>query len=269
MKSLRLTAEPKKGDEVILGRYPQSFVEPPSPDGLRHFWPASECPFKDPLIWLVLEVDDTRHAALLLSKYVIDAQPYDDDEAVSSWEVCSLRAWLNGEFMNIAFTASEKDCILTTHLENPDNELTGAPGGRATNDKVFLLSLADVWHKDPHVPNSGKYFKSDARFPNDERKAFATPYANDLDMDVNPQWWLRSPGGGEIVENGLCSDAVGIEGDGVVDLDGYYVISENTGVRPAMWVRYSVDAATPDASSGAGDDGYARYWTPILLSGGK
>ena len=238
MNSLHLTFEPKKGDEVVFGCYPQTFVEPPSSDGMRHYWPASLCPFKDPLTWIVLDVDHKRHAVLLLSKYVIDALQYAHDEAVSSWEVCTLRAWLNGEFMNIAFTESEKDCILTTHLDNPDNAFSGAPGGHATDDRVFLLSLADVWHEDPNVPDSGKYFTSDATLPNDERKAIATPYAADLDMDENPQWWLRSPGSGDIVEEGLCCDAVGVEGDGTVDTDGYYVCTDCTGVRPALWVYY-------------------------------
>ena len=249
MTRLRLQNAPKKGDEILFGRYTQrDALLPPSPDGLRHF--RKDVP-KDPLSWIVLDVDEEKQAALLLSKYVIDVKPYDDGEGLSSWAQCSLRAWLNVHFFMVAFTKRESDCILTTHLENPANAFSGAPGGQATDDKVFLLSLADLWHKDPKVPNSGKYFTSDARQPNDERKAFATPYAMCVDdIDETPQWWLRSPGGGSESdeEEGLCCDAVGVEEDGTVDTDGYYVISESTGVRPALWIHYSAETAGSDTA---------------------
>lgn len=233
---------PKKGDEITFGSYPQTVSN------------------NEALTWIVLDVDDTKHAMLLLSKYIIDVQPYHtgDDfihgESHITWENCSLRAWLNHEFLNHAFTTSEQNRILTTHLTNPDNEIQGkddvydAEGGNDTDDKVFLLSLADVWHEDASVPNSGKYFTSKADKSNEERKAFATLYAirqgvkiedvtgektcaNIENVQCAANWWLRSPGRHKYFFSlVLVNGYVGTLGD--------YLKKTENGVRPAMWVQW-------------------------------
>jgi uncharacterized repeat protein (TIGR02543 family) len=46
--------------------------------------------------WLVLEKKDGK--ALLLSKYALVTKPYNEEDTDVTWESCTLRSWLNGEF---------------------------------------------------------------------------------------------------------------------------------------------------------------------------
>lgn len=84
--------------------------------------------------WVVVDVDDT--SALLLAKYVIEKRPYNDVRMETTWESSTMRTWLNGEYLNQAFSQEEQDCILTTHFYNN--------GDPETDDRVFLLSEAEA-----------------------------------------------------------------------------------------------------------------------------
>lgn len=63
----------------------------------------------EPVEWTMLDVQDGW--ALLLSRYALDAKPYhearEDDTwksyGVVYWDTCTLRAWLNGEFLEATF----------------------------------------------------------------------------------------------------------------------------------------------------------------------
>ena len=71
---------------------------------------------KESIEWLVLEVENNR--AFLISKYILDAQPYNDVQAEVSWETCTLRAWMNNTFLNEAFSPAEQAAIVTTMVDN-------------------------------------------------------------------------------------------------------------------------------------------------------
>lgn len=183
---------------------------------------------KEPLEWIVL--DQKEGSVLLLSRYVIDYEPYHEERTDITWADCDLRFWLNGEFYGAAFNVNEQDRIMQTEVVNHDNEEYDVPGGFTTYDKLFLLSLEEI----------GRYTGT-----NPERKAKATPYAKESGVstygdDEIASWRLRSPGddaahaayvdyGGGVDVHG---DAVasGIFGPGI-DSDYHYV-----GVRPALWV---------------------------------
>lgn len=77
--------------------------------------------------WRVLEVRDGR--ALLLSEYALESRRYNDIWEEITWENCTLRTWLNGEFLTAAFTAEELAQIV----------LPDAPG-----DRVFLLNTEEL-----------------------------------------------------------------------------------------------------------------------------
>ena len=81
---------------------------------------------------------------VLLSKYGLDAKPYNEEAAFVTWETCTLRAWLNGKFYQTAFTAEEKNRICLTDVVNADNAEYGTKGGSDTQDYVYLLSLDEV-----------------------------------------------------------------------------------------------------------------------------
>ena len=52
-----------------------------------------------PIEWQVLDVQDNK--ALLISKFGLDVQPYNNTKAKVTWDTCSLRSWLNKDFLNM------------------------------------------------------------------------------------------------------------------------------------------------------------------------
>lgn len=96
---------------------------------------------KEPIEWIILSIDGKK--TLLLSKYALDAQPFNETYADVTWENCSLRSWLNKEFYESAFNKQERECIVLTTIDNgPSQNLTN-PSPKAdknTKDRVFLLS---------------------------------------------------------------------------------------------------------------------------------
>ena len=108
----------------------------------------------EPIEWQVLETESGK--AFLLSKYVLDAQPYhkmyesDDFDwetefyYETSWEECDLREWLNNSFYNTAFSKAEQESVLLTKVKNTDNVKNGEDSGSDTEDYVYLLSDAEA-----------------------------------------------------------------------------------------------------------------------------
>ena len=214
---------PKVSDICIFGRYPQT-----EDGGIEE------------LEWQILSIEPG--SMLMITKYVLEARPFsqacdssspDSDPCLTKvWENSSIRSWLNGldathntsnldyttnNFMKTAFTEEEKQQIYEVHDNpNPDGE---------TSEWLFLLSKDEA----------NSYFAS-----NEERKSYATPYAQRDDILVvnysdyinthycSASWLLRSPGvnPNEVAfvhcQNGIFSpyDA--------------YVYVNTVGVRPAL-----------------------------------
>ena len=60
--------------------------------------------------WIVLSVENGQ--AYMISKYVIDEQPYNSVWTDVTWESCSLRGWLNESFYQTAFSREEQSKII-------------------------------------------------------------------------------------------------------------------------------------------------------------
>ena len=73
---------------------------------------------KDTIEWQVLYLDRTNNRALVISRYALDCQPYNNENTNVTWETCSLRAWLNDEFLASAFSEDEQNYILMTNVDN-------------------------------------------------------------------------------------------------------------------------------------------------------
>jgi hypothetical protein len=193
-------ADAKAGDLVTYGRTEQ---DDNRADG------------KEPIVWRVLEVRDGQ--ALLLSDKNLDAKAYNTSESNLTWATSTLRAWLNKDFLNDAFTKSEASAIVQTTLENPDNPTYGTSGGDATIDRVFLLSIEDARN----------YFTTD-----ESRVSLNTVYAiaqGADDIDGAGWWWLRTPG--------LYRSAACVSRDGSVFEGGRATNDDRSAIRPAMWVK--------------------------------
>lgn len=139
---------------------------------------------KEPIDWIVLSREGNK--ALVLSVYALVNQPYNEVEEKVTWATCSLRSWLNSAFLNDAFSGTEKAYISTVKVSADRNPDYDTDPGKATKDKVFLLS----------VNEANRYFSSD-----NERVCLFTEYAkHNADWrggeaysdDCN--WWLRTPG---------------------------------------------------------------------------
>ena len=86
----------KKSDVIRFGRYQQKND------------PAAAA---EPIEWIVLETDGK--SAKLLSRYGLATKAYDEHCFWPvTWENCTLRAWLNNEFLNTAFTEEEQQRLL-------------------------------------------------------------------------------------------------------------------------------------------------------------
>ncbi|MBR6366489.1 MAG: S8 family serine peptidase, partial [Lachnospiraceae bacterium] len=94
---------------------------------------------KEPIEWEIL--DENANGKLLISRYVLDAVPFNNEHAEVTWETSSLREWLNNDFLNEAFSKAEQTLIPKVHLKNSGVEM---PGGNDTEDQIFCLSLEEV-----------------------------------------------------------------------------------------------------------------------------
>lgn len=169
-----------------------------------------------------------KNRVLVISQYALDCSWYCQKRYVT-WETCSLRKWLNNDFLHSAFTENEQKIILTVNVsadqnpeKNPEDNLSQ---GKNTKDQIFLLSYNEV----------EKYLDS-----LEKRKCIATEYCLEKGVDTKNyrfkysmettacNWWIRTLG----ASDRACY--VSTDGDlnafGKVINDGYF------GIRPAMWI---------------------------------
>lgn len=146
-------------ESVVFGRYEQDNDLSNGPE---------------PIEWRVLKTEGD--SALLISRYALDAMPYNETGGMASWVMSSLREWLNQTFYTTAFTDEERSRILITTMKNWHEH--------DTTDPVFLLDNDQAKH----------LFSSHA-----DRMAKPTEYAEARWAYVsreygpgNTHWWLRT-----------------------------------------------------------------------------
>ena len=171
----------------------------------------------EPIKWRVLHYENSE--AFLLADAILDRQPYHSENEEIDWEKSSIRAWLNNEFINKAFSNEENKAINTVELINKDNSKYGTQGGKNTSDKLFLLSLSEV----DETEESKEYGFWDKK----TRKC-----KNDNFSEETYFWWLRSPGNSS-------HDAAGVYYYGWVFGYGYDVQEPAGGIRPALYLNLS------------------------------
>ena len=208
------TAMISVGDTVTFGRYEQD-------NNLANG--------NESIQWRVLSIQGNQ--ALLISSNALDAQPYHTDYVNTTWETSYLRQWLNSSFLRAAFNNIEEKAIVETAISNDSNQGNSkytTSGGNTTNDRVFLLSYAEIME---YLPDSYS------------RACMNTAYAasqagKNVPGSFNSSvrtcwWWLRSPG------DTLCA-ATTVFPDRENTIDA--VNNASGCVRPAIWV----DINTPD-----------------------
>ncbi len=182
-------------------------------------WPQGS---GEPIVWDVLAEEENRK--LLLSRKAVAKRPYHDADEPVSWETCSLRAWLNGDFYRAAFNDYEKQHILKIPVTADRNTYCNTDAGNSTDDHVFLLSLPEV--------NALLRRKLSAKRKCEADPADAPDADNDNKAadDTGCVWWLRSPGSEK-------NEAACVNGDGQISNFGLPANTPTIAVRPCIWVR--------------------------------
>lgn len=208
---------PKRGDVITMGTYEQ--------DGNTKNG-------AEPIEWMVLDEKDDR--LLVISVKALETMAYDDANSFSShiwWENCSLRKWLNKDFLSAAFSAGEQKNILSTKLTTEDKH-----GTFETKDQLFCLSLAELRQYFP--TNESMMCKGTEVV----RKA-----DNSVREDGNVAWWLRDILA-SLGSNIIYDCAAYVSSSPLNDIDNHGCwIELPFGVRPAMWIRRDSPAASSDS----------------------
>ena len=202
----------------------------------------------EPIKWKILENKDGK--AFLLAALIIDSQDYNhvynretkDGKMLygNNYAYSSVRAWLNNDFYNAAFTETEKILIDVVEVDNSllstiPNRGSGAYDGKYTcdntNDRVFLLSVEEV--------TKNEYgFSSSLTLGDKKRQKHASDYAKiqgtaAIDSDYG-YWWLRSPS--VFDTKGEGDSAFFISPNGGDDYRYARVHCTPCGIAPAMWI---------------------------------
>ncbi len=225
----------RDGDYIIFGHYEQ--------DGDTSNGP-------EPIEWEVL--DEYDGGMLLISRYILDAVPYNTEKIDITWEKSSIRYWLNEDFYYDAFDADEQRGIVKVKLSNPYNACWGTKGGKDTEDHVFLLSAEelqkyysfDTWYDEKmygysqtlltgytqQAKNNGLDTYTITQEKYDTEMA-AYGYDESCIGLQHGAWWLRSPG-----YIGCRACLVARYGAGGWGYEGLVTFDYN-GVRPAIYIK--------------------------------
>ena len=143
----------------------------------------------EPIKWRILNENENK--AVVICDSIIMNEWYDASSC--NYQESDIRAWLNNDFINTAFTEEQQQRIFTTTVDN-SVESTGYESNthacENTQDKIYLPSYVDV-------TNADYGFDADNLTKDDARKLFTTDYVRamgvDVDSDGYASWWLRSP----------------------------------------------------------------------------
>ncbi len=197
-------AQAKAGDVIRFGSYDQ--------DGAAG---------KEPVEWIVLAKNGSR--ILVISRVCFVTSVYSSKKP-AVWSTSDARAFLNGSFLNSAFTAQERANILSASLSTPANPKSKQSGGPDTTDNVFLLSIQEV-----------QQYMTAAQISTTATAAARSTGAYVAGGEVF--WWLRSAGES-------ASTAAHTRTGGAIDFAGETATVRGA-LRPARWLNADQDEFLP------------------------
>ena len=213
-----LIANAEVGDSIYWGKYEQ--------DGIKENG-------TEPIEWIVLDKDGDK--VLVVSRYILDYCNYQDAENSGyeqylSWEVSTVRKWLNNTFYSNSFSVEEKEKIVLTvfdktydcrvikiGLDKEYNKLIN----QSSEDKVFILNSEEV--KKYQLERTIKVTQMVSQIYNVEEKSYLIrTYFDGYCAENNGEVWS-----GDLT--------------GKVDSEYNMMITTNVddGIRPAMWIDLS------------------------------
>lgn len=188
-------ADASVGDAVVFGTYEQNGN---TADGAEQ------------IEWIVLEKQDDK--LLLISRQCLDAKQINQTRADVEWKQSTLFNWLNGEFLQGAFSETEISSIIE-------------------NDGIKITV--------PSAEDAKKYYEYDSW-----RAAEATEAAikNGARVQNGKTWWW-------LLDKGeIASSNSYVYFDGTIRVDGLSVDYQNVAIRPMMWVSANAETKTEHLS---------------------
>ena len=256
MKYADFTYNGTKYRAVTFSQYRPSWTCNPSSAGKTDqddngYTPNNIYYFKyEPLKWRVLDPS----TGFVLCESIVDSQAYNNTiyengnywnntehtQYANDYATSSIRAWLNDNFYNTAFSSSQKASILTSELDNKAYD--SKYDSKTTYDKVFLLSYSEM-------QNTAYGFPAN-RNPSPARQAKGTDYAKCQGLYVEPSSGcafqrLRSA-------SSLSEFTCGVAIEGYLILDDYWIVLDTGyGVRPALKISNLASAISKSGGSGS------------------
>ena len=222
----------------------------------------------EPLKWRVLD----SKTGLVLCENIIDSQAYsntvysDDNDDwnnaahthyANDYATSSIRKWLNDDFYNTAFSASQKANILTSELDNRAFSTSYSEyDSETTYDKVFLLSWSEM-------ENTAYGFPANIN-NSSVRRAKGTDYAKcqGLRVDSSNKCSYQRLRSAAIFSDHTCE----------VDNEGgrcyYWVVGADGGIRPALKISNLSSAISKSGGSGS-SSGNSNKTTTAKPAGGS
>jgi uncharacterized repeat protein (TIGR02543 family) len=185
----------------------------------------------EPIKWRILEESDG--TALILCESIIANKRY--AASSNNYMNSEIRAWLNNEFYNTAFSDLQQQLIQVTNVDNSvySTGYSSNPYACAnTNDKIFLPSYREMVNTAYGFPNSIYSTATRERLTSDYSRATGADMGTRSSYYGNGYWWLRSP----YYFNSYFARYINIDGN--VNYD-YYVNYTNYGVVPALTIKLS------------------------------
>ena len=210
----------------------------------------------EPIDWIVLDRDGDR--ILVISKFILDKRQKHDERVYVFWRDCTLRSWLNEDFLSGAFTADEQSHIVLSQISTA-GQYSGDPD-ILTEDRVFLLSDPEARM---YFPN--RYYRVGRLTPYAKAQTgltfnynvmlieYGDPEYNAREEYPDMPWFQMKM----ILQRRDCldwtlrdGDARGaysrwVSADGDVTPDCGYYVTFAGGIRPAMWITYD-DIVPPE-----------------------
>ena len=230
----------------------------------------------EPLKWRVLDPS----TGLVLCENIIDSQAYsntiyeygtDSYGGTAYWNdaehthyandyaTSSIRAWLNDDFYNTAFSSSQRAGILTSQLDNSAYSASHSKyNSETTYDKVFLLSYSEM-------RNTAYGFQANNTSSNSARQANGTDYAKCQGLRVYSadgcsDWCLRSAG---IYSAYVCC----VQPYGDTDTKNS-VDYTGEGIRPAIKIS-NLSSTIPKSGGSGSSSGNSNKNTTAKPAGGN
>ncbi len=183
----------------------------------------------DRIKWYV--ADRQGDEVLLVCTNIVEGSSFHNAFEPACWTDSSLRVRLN-EFYLEVINKYEQELVILSVLENDANSEYGTVWEDSTQDYMFILSAEEI----------ELYFENPS-----ERKMTPTPAAiinginynirsgvNWQERDGQSWWWVRTMGEDEL-------KVAFVNEEGIIEYDGRYCTVGRGGVRPAMWVKCTVE----------------------------